>query len=63
MIQASHTTAHEVKFVREISSVPALRGYIAASNRRTNWDGMQADIILTAAHKRLEELLARKIRR
>jgi len=51
-----YTTAHEVKFVREISNPATLRLYIKAAMQRTDWDGMQPDIILTAAHKRLAEI-------
>ncbi len=54
-----HTTAHEVKFLREMSSIPALRGYIKAANLRTNWTGLDQDIILTAAEQRLAELIKR----
>lgn len=55
-----HTTAHEVKFVRELCNPTALRGYIAAAARRTSWDGLDKDIILTAATRRLADLLARR---
>lgn len=55
-----HTTAHEVKFLREMSSIPALRGYIKASARRTDWGALQPDVVLTAATRRLSELLERR---
>lgn len=55
-----YTTAHEVKFVREISNPATLRLYIQAAQKRTDWDGMQPDIILTAAHKRLADLAAKR---
>ncbi len=56
----SNTTAHEVKFVREISNPITLRLYIEAAQKRTDWDGMQPDIILTAAVKRLADLDKRR---
>lgn len=55
-----YTTAHEVKFVREISNPATLRLYIKAAQKRKDWDGMQPDIILSAAVKRLADLDKRK---
>jgi hypothetical protein len=51
-----HNTAHEIKFVREISNPATLRRYIDAAARRADWDGMDAGAIITAAQKRLAEI-------
>lgn len=55
-----HTTRDEVKFLRELSNINALRGYIAAAAKRTDWGALQPDIVLTAATRRLAELIKRK---
>lgn len=35
-----HNTAHEIRFVREICNPATLRRYMAAAEKRTDWDGM-----------------------
>lgn len=67
-MQGAHTTNDEKNFIDGISNfsteglkmghVKTLTNYIAALKKRTDWDGMDAKVVMTYAVEKLKNLVA-----
>lgn len=56
MSMAGYTTATEVSFIQGMRSPAALRGYLSAIPRRTDWGDINPVIVREAAERRLDEI-------
>ena len=55
MSTMTYTTAQEIAFLNGLS-LPTLKSYLVAADRRTDWESIDAEEVLTHCRKRIASI-------